>query len=220
MRKQRTHAFLADYRTKFLEPLLEQVQIVRTELKNRQALQFGEYWRPDKIKNHPHYYVDPELKDALDNFFTAFTKCELGTAPAAKAFEETCKAVTAFHLGDYISKMTADAKDKVYLQVVTALDQTPLMYYQTISQLKDDDLGKIAQHAGTGFALAVSDPTIHESWKVQFSLRELVKGVIQMDEKNEAVRSYLSAHAELEDAANRVHELLWARFVESTGYKA
>ncbi len=91
LRKRRTHEFLGDYRTKFLEPLLEQVQLVRTQLTNRQDVHYSDYWTPNKIMTHPYYDIDPELKAALENFFKTFTKCELSTAAARETTRPTAK---------------------------------------------------------------------------------------------------------------------------------
>jgi hypothetical protein len=217
LRKQRTHEFLTDYRTKFLEPLLEQVQLVRTQLRGGQTIQFGDYWRPDKITNHPHYIVDPELKATLDTFFTVFTKCEFSTAPAAKTFEENCGKVADFHLIDHIKQ--PDIRKNMCSQVVTSLDQTPLMYYQSLSDLKEEDLARIARHAGEGVAIALQNRSILSSINFQRSLREIVRGVVEMNQRSEEIRTYIAARRELEAAANKAHELLWKRFVESTGYQ-
>ncbi|MGA8856257.1 MAG: hypothetical protein WB643_03715, partial [Candidatus Bathyarchaeia archaeon] len=217
LRKQRTYAFLMDYRTRFLEPLLEQVQLVRTQLKNKQSPQFSDYWRPDKITNHPHYQVDPELRDALDAFFTAFTECELGIAPAAKSFEDNCMKIADFHLVDHIRM--PDIRKKVCSHVVGSLVQTPLMYYQTLGALNEEDLGKIAQHAGEGVASALQNRDILASTNFQRSLREIVKGVLEMNRNNQEIRRYIAARGSLAKAVNKAHDLLWKRFAESTGYQ-
>jgi len=53
---------------------------------------------------------------------------------------------------------------------------------------------------------------------MDYSLRMLVKGVVERDSKND-IRKYLSARSELEKAANSAHDMLWKNFVESTGYE-
>lgn len=219
LRKRRTYEFLEDYRSKLLEPLLEQVQLVRNQLTGKHDLHYSDYWTPNKIMTHPYFDVDPNLKVALENFFKMFTKCELSTAAAAQAFEYNCKLMAEFHLQDYFRPMPPTEKERVYMQIVTALDQTPLMYYQAASQLKEEETDRIAKHAEKALISVLQDTSILASSNMTRSLREIVKGVAEMNGKNNQLRTYLAARTELEEAANKAHELLWKRFVESTGYQ-
>lgn len=219
LRKQRTQQFLADYRTRFLEPLLEQVQLVRNQLANRRDLHYGSYWNPDTITTHPHFYVDTELKDALESFFKAYTKCELLTAETTRVYEANCKAMTKHHLEQYFSGLTSDAQGRAYVQAHAILYQTNFVNYSDASQLTNEKLAEFVKLAQERLVQVLPDPTILITELMVNSLREMVKGVVSLDLKSEQVRLYLAARTELEAAANRAHELLWKRFVESTGYQ-
>jgi hypothetical protein len=220
LRKRRTHEFLTDYRTKFLEPLLEQVQLVRNQLRNGQDLHYSDYWTPDKIRNHPYFSVDSDLNAALENFFTTFSKCELSTAAARRAYESNCKASTEFHLVDYVVGMTPDAQNRAYQQMEALLYQTDLMNCKDLNQLTDAMLSNIVEQAKGRLASVLPDPSILITSRMHDSLRLLVKGVIERDSKNNDIRTYLAARTELERSANRAHEMLWKRFAESTGYQS
>lgn len=221
LKKRRTQEFLADYRRNFLEPLLEQVQLIRTQLRNRQGLSYGDYWTPTKITNHPHYFLDGELKGALEDFFTSFDRCVRLVASAMKAYqEENCKRMTEFHVSDYVKGKPKNAQNRVYEQVENALYQTSLMHYDDLRQLNDDELGKTTEHLKNAMTAALHDPYIIMSYNVNRSLGELVKGIVKLNQQNDAIRKYLTARRELEKAANVAHELLWKRFVSSTGYQA
>ncbi|MCX6658991.1 MAG: hypothetical protein NTX81_01230, partial [Candidatus Bathyarchaeota archaeon] len=63
------------------------------------------------------------------------------------------------------------------------------------------------------------DPHIITSFNVNRSLRELVKGLVQLNQKNEVIRKYLTTRRQVEKAANLAYDLLWKRFVDSTGYQ-
>jgi len=220
LKKRRTQEFLADYRRNFLEPLLEQVQLIRTQLQNRQGPSYGDYWTPTKITNHPHFFLDGELKGVLENFFTSFDRCVHLVASAMKAYQENCKGVTEFHIIDYVKGKPKDAQNKVYEQVENALFQTSLMYYDDLRQLNDDELGKMIEHLKNALTAVLHDPCIITSYNVNRSLGELVKGIVERNQQNDAIRKYLTARRELEKAANVAHELLWKRFVSSTGCQA
>jgi hypothetical protein len=220
LRKRRTQEFLADYRRNFLEPLLEQVQVVRSELENRQSIMYGNYWDPTKITNHPYFHVDQELKSGLQSFFNAFQHCAVNTeALAVRAFqEENCKGMTLRFIGDYVKGMPKDAQGRVFDQVESALYQSSLMYYDDLSYLKDDDLTRMIDILKNRLASALSDPNIILSYNVHRDLGELVKGIVLLNQKNDSIRRYMAARSELEKASNLAHELLWKRFVDSTGY--
>ena len=68
-------------------------------------------------------------------------------------------------------------------------------------------------------AIALQDQSTLALANMQRSLREIVKEVIHTDEKDATIRAYLQARSELETSANRAHELLSAKFAESTGIK-
>jgi len=53
LKKHRTQEFLVDYRRNFLEPLLEQVQLVRNQLQNRQSLRYSDYWTHNEPSTLP-----------------------------------------------------------------------------------------------------------------------------------------------------------------------
>jgi hypothetical protein len=219
LRKQRTQQFLADYRTRFLEPLLEQVQLIRTQLANRRDVHYSDYWSPDKIATHPHFYVDPELKDALENLFKAYTKCELLTAETTREYEANCKTMTKFHLEQYFKDLTPDAQGRAYAQADAILYQTNLVNYSDASQLTQEKLTEFVKQAQARLAQVFPDPTILITSLMENSLREMAKGVVERDLKSQPVRTYLAARTELEAATNKAHELLWKRFVETTGYQ-
>lgn len=219
LRKQRTQQFLADYRIRFLEPLLEQVQLIRNQLASRHDVHYSDYWTPDKITIHPHFYVDTELKDALDNFFKAYTKCELLTAETTREYEANCKAITKLHLEELFKGLTSDAQSRAYAQADAILYQTNLVNYSDASQLTEEKLIEFVKQAQARLTQVLPDPTILITSLVENSLREMAKGVVERDMKSQPVRAYLAARTELETAANKAHDLLWKRFVESTGYQ-
>jgi hypothetical protein len=218
LRKQRTQQFLTDYRTKFLEPLLEQVQLVRNLLANRYDVHYSNYWSPDKVAQHPHFYVDAELKDALENFFKAYTKCEQLTADATREYQTNCQALTRKYLEEYFKGMTTDAQGRAYEQANSLLYQVNLVNYSDSTQLTEDKINSVIRQAQARLTQVLPDPTILITELMVNSLREMTKGVVELDLKNQLIRNYLVARTELEAAANKAHELLWKRFVESTGY--
>jgi DNA-binding transcriptional MocR family regulator len=115
--------------------------------------------------------------------------------------------------------MTPDAQNRAYQQMETLLYQTDLMNCKDPNQLTDDMLSNIVEQAKGRLAPVLPDPNILITSMMHDSLRLLVKGVIERDSKNNDILTYLSARTELERSANRAHEMLWKRFVESTGYQ-
>lgn len=219
LRKRRTYEFIEDYRTKFLEPLLEQVQLVRNQLTGKHDLYYSEYWTPNKIMTHPYFDVDSNLKVALEYFFKTFTKCELSTAAATRDYETSCKALARFHLEEYVRGMKADAQGRVYEQASSLLYQSSLIPYADSSQLSEETLSNIVEQAKGRLAQVLPEPTILATSMMNDSLRNMVTGVTDRDTKSQSISTYLAARTELEIAANKAHELLWKRFVESTGYQ-
>jgi hypothetical protein len=219
LRKRRTYEFLQDYRSKLLEPLLEQVQLVRNQLTGKQDIRYSDYWTPNKTMTHPYFDVDRTLKVALENFFKAYTKCELCTADATRDHETNCKALTRLHLEEYVRGMQPDARGRVYEMANSLLYQSSLTPYADSSQLSEERLSNIVEQANARLVQVFPDSTVLITENMNRSLREMVKGVIERDTKSQSIRIYLAARTELEAAANKAHELLWNRFVESTGYQ-
>lgn len=219
LRKRRTYEFLQDYRSKLLEPLLEQVQLVRNQLTGRQDIRYSDYWTPNKTMTHPYFDVDQNLKVALKNFFKGYTKCELSTADATRDYETNCKALTRLHLEEYVRGMQPDAQGRVYEIANSLLYQSSLTPYADSSQLSEERLSSIVEQAKARLVQVFPEPSVLITSNMNRSLREMVKGVIERDTKSQYISSYLAARTELEAAANKAHELLWKRFVESTGYQ-
>jgi hypothetical protein len=219
LRKQRTQQFLTDYRTKFLEPLLEQVQLIRTLLANRQDVHYSNYWNPNSVAQHPYFYVDAELKDTLENFFKAHAKCENLAADATREYETNCQALTRKYLEEYFKGMTTDAQGRAFDQANSLLYQVNLANYTDSTQLTDEKINSVVQQAQARLTQVLPEPAILITELMVNSLREMTKGVVERDLKSQRIRTYLTARTELEAAANKAHEHLWKRFVESTGYQ-
>ena len=218
LRKGRTHEFLTDYRTKFLEPLLEQVKLVRTQLSSRGDVPYTSL-TPNTTRNHAYFDLDPDLKDALEKLFTAYTKCEMSTAAAGRAYESNCKRSTEFHLVDYVTGMAPDAQGRAYQQMESLLYQTELMNYRELKELTEDRLRNIVEQAKGRLTQVLPDPIILTTSKMNNSLRLIVQGVVERDSQNNDIRNHLAARSELETAANNAYERLRKKFAECTGYQ-
>ncbi len=138
---------------------------------------------------------------------------------STRDYETNCKALT-----DSTSKNTSEACKPTLKAGHTnkanfLLYQASVIHYKDSSQLSEETLSNIVEQAKGRLAQVLPEPTILITSKMNYSLRMMVKGVIDRDTKSQSIRTYLTARTELEQAANKAHELLWKRFVESTGYQ-
>jgi hypothetical protein len=211
--KTRAHEFLIDYRKSFLEPLLNQVLIIRTQLQYNSNLSFSDYWLPRSIRVNPYFLIDNELKDALDTFFLSFTKCERITAAAIRAHNNNCHAATEWLLRDQVKAIESNAQNRLLANIEQRLSQINLMNLTDLQGLSNEERETGLQGIRQEFTSAKILPAGLVSERIEM----LIDGVFQRNQKDNDVRAYLEARKVVETTSNRAYELLWKKFLNSIG---
>jgi pyrimidine deaminase RibD-like protein len=203
-----------DYRHKFVEPLLQQVLQIIDQLKKNRTLEFLDYWTPDKIRTNPYFYIDSNLKAALEDFFQAYRECEGLTAAAYRAYEDNCKRITRFHMSDYVKKDPGDAFGRACQRVEQSLFQTSLITITDPNQLRSDERVGMSQHVKRAMVEALGDYA-EMSENVKRTINEIINGLIKLNRESSDIRAYVDARKRVETTSELAHKFLWQKFVGS-----
>jgi hypothetical protein len=215
--KKRAQEFLVDYRKSFLEPLLQQILLIRRQLQKDSDLSYSDYWSPENVRNSPYFYIDESLQNELENFFSSFQKCQLLTAEARRAYGENCKQIVEFHINSYIDRLDSDAKGRASQNIEQSLHQTCLMNVINPDKLSNEERERIRMQLGRVISSELDKPYIQASDRWAYIITQIIDGLIKLNQLGNTIRNYLEARKQVETAASNAYETLWKRFLESAG---